>query len=408
MPQTFPSKATDKKIMAYYDDGGYYAYVLLSSTDHRMPINSSDIADVTKKLRSEGIETVLSGISYRPASDGKQYEFYLRVTEKGKGSKPSREKVTNVLRELLGDFDEKLTQETQAYIKQLLETIEHETQEKYNLQQQLQNVNGAKAALDVENLRLGQEIQKIKEESHQKSLLLQQQRDERLKERAEYQARLSQFYDEAAKDEEQPRVTEAEIEKIMHEFQEEQEKLKQEYLSLEHELSDEMNTLRANHDKMVSDIKVISAERDRVRGERDYFHGELDNALLECKELRVALSRKNDSVPAIGEGDFEELLACLLPEVDFVEGSMSVLINEIQDFRPALRKIKGFLSGNIKPNDTIKRDGYPTWLEYHFSTGVDNNGRIYSAKAHNGKSRVWVSKKATQKRDIERLKEILL
>ena len=86
----------DKLPPYYYDPYGYYAYVLLNATEKEV----KEICDVLKR---HGLSVFRYGKSYRPAANGVQYKWYIRVGEGGNAlRKPKTEVVNKVLSEAFG------------------------------------------------------------------------------------------------------------------------------------------------------------------------------------------------------------------------------------------------------------------------------------------------------------------
>lgn len=76
----------DKRLEYFYDNHGYYSYVLVDCSD-------SLLQSIISKLRSNGFSVPRYGPSKRPASNGVQYQWYIRVFDTATGAKPVRERV---------------------------------------------------------------------------------------------------------------------------------------------------------------------------------------------------------------------------------------------------------------------------------------------------------------------------
>ncbi|MGI6379456.1 MAG: hypothetical protein ACOX2R_01570 [Anaerolineae bacterium] len=73
----------------FYDDAGYYSYVLLMASD--------ELFEETKELLSrEGVDVLCANRSYRRASNGVQYDWYIRVAD-GDDLHPPRETIEKIL-----------------------------------------------------------------------------------------------------------------------------------------------------------------------------------------------------------------------------------------------------------------------------------------------------------------------
>ncbi len=62
----------DRTITLHYDDGGYYAYVLMRSSNKQSPILPEEVENIKKVLIGNGISPIRAGKSFRPASNGQQ------------------------------------------------------------------------------------------------------------------------------------------------------------------------------------------------------------------------------------------------------------------------------------------------------------------------------------------------
>ena len=65
---------TTQTIDFCYDDSGIHRYVLLNCSEQL----SSDVRD---RLKSDGIQYSRCGLCYRPASDGRLYQWYIRISD---------------------------------------------------------------------------------------------------------------------------------------------------------------------------------------------------------------------------------------------------------------------------------------------------------------------------------------
>lgn len=80
----------------YYDPYGYYAYVLLNTSEE-------EVKAVRETLIRHGLSVFRYGPSYRPAANGVQYKWYIRIGEGGNVlRKPKAEVVNKVLSEFFG------------------------------------------------------------------------------------------------------------------------------------------------------------------------------------------------------------------------------------------------------------------------------------------------------------------
>ncbi|GIV81332.1 MAG: hypothetical protein KatS3mg051_0686 [Anaerolineae bacterium] len=77
----------------YYDDKGYYAYILLNSSE-------VEWREVQNLLEQHQLRVLLAGPSHRPASNGRQYDWYIRICDKDwKHPSPS------IVKQILTDYE---------------------------------------------------------------------------------------------------------------------------------------------------------------------------------------------------------------------------------------------------------------------------------------------------------------
>ena len=80
-------------------DSGYFAYLLINGT--RESVNAVGVRELAK----ENIRPLMVGQSYKPASNGVQYEHYARIIEVGRkygeNQKPDRDKVERIVNRLI-------------------------------------------------------------------------------------------------------------------------------------------------------------------------------------------------------------------------------------------------------------------------------------------------------------------
>lgn len=73
-----------------YDYRGYYAYVLVNCS-------RAELDGIVRVLKAQGLAVSKTGTSNYPAWDGRQYGWYIRVSD-GHGNKPDRWQIHNILR----------------------------------------------------------------------------------------------------------------------------------------------------------------------------------------------------------------------------------------------------------------------------------------------------------------------
>ena len=94
---------------------------------------------------------------------------------------------------------------------------------------------------------------------------------------------------------------------------------------------------------------------------------------------------------------FRNIIEVVLPDVEFLDGSLDILESEMEDFTNPIDKIiKINTDHQFKGKKIMTLD---KWWEVHFNTGQRDDGRLYFYRNSN-KLTVLVSFKKDQKRDI--------
>lgn len=130
----------------------------------------------------------------------------------------------------------------------------------------------------------------------------------------------------------------------------------------------------------------------------------------EAQVLRAQVDAAPRHVPKANRLEAELALAAasLLPRLDFIGNSMSFIAVELPS-RSIVWKALAALDRHERgqPEGWKSLSGYPGWWERHFSTGQDNQGRIY-ARVTGLPSRwqVLVSHKQDQAMDLRRISRL--
>lgn len=135
----------------FYDDAGYYSYVLLTAS-------KSQFEEVQQILRENGIQVLLAGRSYRPASNGVQYQWYIRVSDES-GRHPTRERINGIFATIeVPETDLKQLEEKVKAQEEEIRRLKAELEEK---EHQYQNAAQHSEFLRKENQRLQQQIRDL-------------------------------------------------------------------------------------------------------------------------------------------------------------------------------------------------------------------------------------------------------
>lgn len=353
-------------IETYYDDDGYYAYVLLSKRNGE--IEKSDIETVIEKLKTIGIIKILSGRSYRPASDEKQYQWYIRISDQ-KGEKPSRQKVENLLNVNQYYFDSShRSEQTDKYIKQLQESLKQEQQEKANLKIRIHTAEQAR-----QNSQ-----QQLKTLFHEK-LLLQI-------------------------DLEKLRRTSEENQSLIDASQAENTILEQLFLEEKNYLENQINDLEKQIQQTSDELICANDECNRLKIEKEDFQEKLYELQGKYDFLQQQPKKKSNVAQRL-ENDLTQILKCLLPNLEIHKSSISFL-TEVKDYSKILEKLK-ILNVDSSLVNAKNVEGVEDWLEIsHVSTGDSDEGRIYYTKSRSAEKRiVLISSKQSQNQDLKKLKK---
>lgn len=131
---------------------------------------------------------------------------------------------------------------------------------------------------------------------------------------------------------------------------------------------------------------------------------EAEVATLQSR-LETAPARSLPAKPGRLEGELATAVAALLPRFDFIGSSMRFVAVELPD-RAILWRALAELDRHERglPPSWKALSGHSGWWERHFSTGQDNQGRLY-ARTIGSPSRwqVLVSHKQDQSQDLKRI-----
>ena len=128
-------------------------------------------------------------------------------------------------------------------------------------------------------------------------------------------------------------------------------------------------------------------------------------AEAETLRRRIASAPRSPAKPTKLEQELPDIVAAFLPRLDLIGGSLS-FIAVVLPGRAALWRALAALDQQVRghPEGWKALSGHPGWWERHFSTGQDNQGRIYARlKTEAGRWDVLVSHKQDQAADLKRL-----
>jgi len=308
------------------------------------------------------LRVLLAGRSYRPASNGTQYQWYIRVSDET-GKHPSLKRIEQILaaREPVKDEEfiprdeelRKLKAELAEKERQYLVAIEHLK----SIRKQNQELHGNYERTQLELRKYQQKVNDLE------SRLLQiQETTLRPKDVAE---------------------------------------IHQKYESTIKELEQELGKKQADLDSWINNFEPEIDEREQ---KITALHGrvlKLQNqlAILEEEKKRLIVQHQDTrAIPAIElerenpEYLFREMLYVLLPSIEFLGGTMDTLWREMQNPIRTLEQLS--ILGQLKAKRVQKTKD---WLERH----IEGDWRLYFRKSEDSKYQVLISHKNTQEADIE-------
>lgn len=371
-----PTSPPPSNVAVFYDATGYYGYVLARRTP--LPFGQSEAAHLQKALLAEGIEVTKSGSSFQPASDGIQYDWYLRVRTRT-GDKPQPQAVQRLLAEFVGpaalpsaDARVPILERNLAEARQALADTERRL---VLAQRALENARAAerRAARMAEDTRAQIERERLRATETEAVLV------ERLA--AAVAARKSTADDD--------------LESLIS--------------HLKAALAEQRE--RARELKLAAEGKAKELEQfvASFEPENRRLASALEEARAEAERLRASLSAPTSAAPApTSKAGLKQLVEALLPRVRFHGPSFDILHKELPDPLPALS-----LLGEVNANGSHRKEkavvSASPWRRLRFRTGTSDDGRLYFAKNRVTQNlEVVVSRKGQQHEDIAFLRTVPL
>lgn len=351
-------RAGDRRLQWYYDLEGYYSYVLLNGSE-------AQFRELQEILEREGLKVLLAGRSYRPASDGRQYRWYIRVADET-GGKPKRERIEKVL-------PAGTTQEEDI---QKLRTA---------LSAADRRVDAAERRYQAARERLEHAVRQYQ--------ALQKAHDERMRELQEYrekvgllEAQLTQVRELGLKPEEIARMRE-EYEWIAQD--------RQRLAATLAKREDELNSLLNEFDRELEEKAQLTEKLTALKEQNDELLAE--NSRLVAKEEAVLQARrKGKPLKEL----FQSLIEVFLPNISFLRGSLDTLWHEVPDPVDVVRLLATL--DRVKGKRVRSTEETGKWFERRFQ----GNWRLYYKRCDDERYKVLISHKGTQDADIEWLKSV--
>jgi hypothetical protein len=375
----------------YYDDSGYYAYILIKG-------DAQDAQYISDKLQSTNIKSIKIGKSFRPASNGIQYDWYIRVYElSGNGSRtPSRETVNDFLIKNFGQ-PKRIEDILQYEIDELKKQLEH-TRDEINLSR------AQISKLQVENYLKEEELRKIikdyesfKETAINGLRLIEAEKDSRLKQIQLLNDQISNLNKQnLAKNDLNEKIA-----CLTSELSQEKDNYSR--------LIDKARNLENRFQDIQEKLNEAINRKENAEFEKQYLLEQLEDKESTIKSLEAKYRNYEKANGRKDEEGFATTLRALLRNIQLTKASISFIYNEIENPEGVLRFLEML---NNKPSEirSERVESANAWREIHFNLGKNGNaGRFYYAKAQKDRKYiVIVSDKKLQKADIRRMKEGLL
>lgn len=352
----------------FYDDAGYYSYVLLNASE-------DEIKKIQPILRNNGLRVLLTGKSYRPASNGVQYQWYIRVSDET-GKHPAQERV----RGIFAPSEQIEISETE--LTKLADKVKAQEEEIEKLKAALserERLHQVVAQRSESVRKQNQELQSIYEKA-QSELQEYRQRVHRL------ELRLRQIQEATLKPED--------IVQLRQDYEDTIQSLKQELESKEKELTSWISTLEPEIQEREQKIATLEKQLRDLRNTIAIKEEEKRQLIDQFQEIRAT----REVEPERGKNPeylFRATLSLLLPDIEFLGGSFDTLWREMQDPIGVLQNLTDLAKLRTK---RVRRAD--EWLEKH----IESEWRLYYRKCEDSKYQVLISHKNTQEADIDWLR----
>lgn len=339
----------------FYDDSGYYSYVLLN-------VSEVEYSKVQQILKDSGLRVLLASRSYRPASNGVQYQWYIRVSDEA-GKHPSLKRIEQVLAAREPVKGEEVVPKDEELRK--LKAVLAEKERQYQVaigrlessRKQIQELHGNYERTQLELTKYQKKVNDLE------SQLLQIQETTLKPEDVDA---IHQKYESA-------------IRELRQELGEKQAHLDSWMSNFEPEIHEREQKITALHGHIMelqNQIAILREEKDRL--------------IVQFQDARatraIELEREDP------EYLFREMLHVLLPNIELLGGTTDTLWREMQNPIRTLEQLTNL--GQLKAKRVQRTND---WLERH----IEGDWRLYFRKSEDSKYQVLISHKNTQETDIK-------
>ena len=343
----------DSKIW-FYDDREYYNYVLLNGSEEVY-------TKVKQVLRANKVRVLKASASFRPASNGIQYKWYIRI--EGENYKPpTQEQIKSILESVL-------TPEVKAGVGESSEI----------LQAKINSLNSDIKKLQNEVAQKNKEIENVKRLHELEIKTLQSSLDNA---KSELDKNIQTVNDlrQHIKD----TFNLDDVTNLENQY-------KEQIKDIELQLQNAKQEFKDYTDNFQGEINQRDVEIATLRKERDYYIGEIQSG----QEIITTGGRDNS------QSLFFSAIKILLPNIEFLRSSLDFAWNNFsnQEMESILNAVRQIESPNMRA-ERVK--SAPDWKEYHSERVT---WRIYFRQCKNKQFQVLISDKDTQeKRDWDWLK----
>ncbi|MHB8859323.1 MAG: hypothetical protein ACYC6Z_07565 [Thermoleophilia bacterium] len=361
------SVSTAKAPAWFYDSEGYYAYVLFNGEQLL-------IEQLKEALNKAGIKCSYANRSFKPATNGVQYDWYLRVYDPNEKLHPRLEVITEAVSSV--DFLKGCKAADYSELHQRIHELELE-------------IVRVRTSLETEQSRISDKQQKIWTLEHNLARL-QQQHEKRI---GAYEKEIDLLT---------KRIT------ALHKDDSNKEELTKKLKELKQDRKKDLETIDEIAKETEDQIGRLNTQIVDLQNEKAILNHKLGESELKCEQQRQELvqlrSRQRSKIGGRNaEDEFISICDVLLPKINLMWGSAAYLVHEVSDTSSALG-VLAKICWNAKNLKADRVESTKKWKELHFSTGESDAGRIYY-RLDKGKIRyhVLVSNKSSQRMDIRNL-----
>ena len=330
------------------------------------------------------------GKSFRPANDGKMYNWYIRL-HSGGNDKPAAQAVDDFLHRHLEPEPRQEQPESQKLVQELLlETLEHYEKSVAELKQDFSELKS-----EIQDSTAAQvELRDVVAQGSANSVALKDKQQE-LEE------------------------TQEELEETQNKLTATEEKVERREGELSHSgsggLNEELKRVEKAKQKSDTENKSLKQEKTQLKkslisakGERDNWKQQFDAVSEENGNLRneLELAKSSGSEPELEtatgnslDANIESFLGTVLPELRLVNNSWDHLKFEELNHEAVLRRLRSVVRDDQVPGSKAVQ-GAANWMELHID---HRHWRLYYCRKNNlvgDKIVAMIGKKGEQNQDM--------